>query len=112
MGYQALKGYRYNPMLRVGRNTICPFCKSGKKFKKCCLPKAPPVLTVKAAREMEKTLKLVGVSSPETKMTLEGFDEEGNLISEKMVLKGTDPITSEKFYSSVRHKINKRKYLT
>jgi hypothetical protein len=30
--------YRKPPTLRVGRNQLCP-CKSGKKFKHCCLPK-------------------------------------------------------------------------
>lgn len=30
--------YRKPPTLRVGRNQPCP-CKSGKKFKHCCLPK-------------------------------------------------------------------------
>jgi len=30
--------YRKSPTLRISRNQPCP-CKSGKKFKYCCLPK-------------------------------------------------------------------------
>jgi hypothetical protein len=26
-------------MSDIGRNQICPLCNSGKKYKKCCLPK-------------------------------------------------------------------------
>lgn len=38
--YKAAEGYLSNPLLKFPRNDPCP-CKSGKKFKKCCLPKQP-----------------------------------------------------------------------
>lgn len=33
------KGYVRHPLLRLPRNGPCPCDKTGKKFKKCCLPK-------------------------------------------------------------------------
>ena len=33
-------GFVWNPILKVERNRQCP-CMSGKKFKRCCLPKLP-----------------------------------------------------------------------
>lgn len=38
---------------RVGRNEPCP-CKSGKKFKKCCMLRFKPPLTQLARKELEK----------------------------------------------------------
>ena len=52
MGYVPPEGYVWNPLRAYPRNLFCP-CTSGKKFKKCCLPKMPA--TVKA--EDEKMLK-------------------------------------------------------
>lgn len=57
MGYSPKKGYTYNPMLRVNRNTICPFCESGKKFKKCCLPITVLVVPKEQALKVEMALK-------------------------------------------------------
>jgi hypothetical protein len=37
--------YRKSPTLRVSRNKPCP-CKSGKKFKHCCLPKVQVLETL------------------------------------------------------------------
>ena len=38
------KGYVWNPMRDLPPNMACP-CKSGKKFKKCCLPVSPRVIS-------------------------------------------------------------------
>ncbi len=38
-----MDGYAWNPLAKYPRNEDC-FCKSRKKFKKCCLPKVQPVV--------------------------------------------------------------------
>lgn len=41
------EGFMWNPLLKLPRNSPCP-CKSGKKFKKCHLPKMTRMLPLKA----------------------------------------------------------------
>lgn len=41
--YAPMKGYEWNKMRSLPRNGPC-ICDSGKKFKKCCLDKLPPVV--------------------------------------------------------------------
>ena len=45
-----LKGYEWNPLLKLPRNSKCP-CKSGKKFKACCLQTLPKAITSKLAAD-------------------------------------------------------------
>lgn len=41
-------GYAWNPLRQIPRNNPCP-CRSGRKFKACCLNTLPPVVPEKAA---------------------------------------------------------------
>ncbi len=44
----SLKGWAPNPLMQLPRNMQCP-CKSGKKWKACCLPLTKPyVLEINA----------------------------------------------------------------
>lgn len=53
--------------LKVGRNDLCP-CKSGKKYKQCCMQKA----TLATQRKFKAT-----VLSNKVKAATQGTDEEG-----------------------------------
>lgn len=48
-------GYVWNPTLNYPRNSPC-FCKSGKKFKKCCLSLIPPTCTKEKALEFKQAI--------------------------------------------------------
>ena len=47
-------GFVWNPLLKLPRNMACP-CKSGKKWKVCCLPVTKHVIPRDAFDEYQKT---------------------------------------------------------
>ena len=49
-------GMTWNPLLKYPPNNLCP-CLSGKKFKKCCLPKVKKVIPNELAEKISKMLK-------------------------------------------------------
>jgi len=53
------KGYEWNPLRKWPRNDAC-FCKSGKKFKKCCDGKLEHVVTNAKAIELKKAMQFYG----------------------------------------------------
>jgi hypothetical protein len=48
MAFKPAPGLTWNPLRTLDPNRKCP-CQSGIKFKKCCLDKLAPVVTVKEA---------------------------------------------------------------
>lgn len=48
-------GFQLNPLLKLEPNRPCP-CLSGVKFKRCCRPKLPPVLTDAIANEWKRQM--------------------------------------------------------
>jgi len=56
--YKLLPGYAYNPLKKLARNMPCP-CKSGKKFKKCCLLTLPEAVKKETANILLKALPLI-----------------------------------------------------
>lgn len=54
--YKPSPGYAYNPALTWGRNKPC-LCKSGKKFKRCCLYKIARVILLTEAKKIDKYMK-------------------------------------------------------
>src|SRR3954464_10524091 len=50
-------GHAWNPLRTLPRNNPCP-CRSGKKFKKCCLPTLPQAVSQKHAEEFKQQIKL------------------------------------------------------
>ncbi len=44
MAWKPKEGYEHNPLLTLPRNKPCP-CRSGKKFKACCLDKLPRIVS-------------------------------------------------------------------
>lgn len=49
-------GFDWNPLHELPRNRACP-CRSGEKFKKCCLPKLPPIVPEKIAETYRTQMK-------------------------------------------------------
>lgn len=84
-------GFTHNPLLKLPRNMPCP-CRSLKKFKVCCLPKLPQVVSIKDAelyREQMERPNLTFVTH-ENKELLRAaaelkpyFEEQARLESEK-----------------------------
>lgn len=54
-------GFKYNPLLKFPRNNPCP-CKSGKKFKVCCLSTLPQCVTDQEADSYEKAMAQPGLT--------------------------------------------------
>ena len=48
-------GFTYNPLLKFPRNSPCP-CRSGKKFKQCCLTRIPQIVKVEDAKSFEEQM--------------------------------------------------------
>lgn len=48
LGMKVMPGWAWNPLLTLPRNQPCP-CRSGLKFKTCCLRKLPKVVTIQDA---------------------------------------------------------------
>lgn len=54
---RALKAdYAYNPLLSLPRNSLCP-CRSGEKFKRCCLPTLPRAVTIVEANTFKEQME-------------------------------------------------------
>lgn len=51
-----------NPFLGLPRNETCVFCKSGKKYKRCCLSRQPREMLEHQAEEARHFMKLGGYS--------------------------------------------------
>ena len=51
-----LPGFEWNPLLTLPRNRLCP-CLSAKKFKLCCLPRLPKVVTKEHAEQFKAQMK-------------------------------------------------------
>lgn len=51
-----IPGFQYNPLTKFPRNNPCP-CRSGKKFKVCCLSKLPPVVSNEEAAKYTEQMK-------------------------------------------------------
>lgn len=49
------EGFEFNPWRSIPRNDPCP-CGSGKKFKKCCLPRCPLAVEKDVAAELRKEM--------------------------------------------------------
>lgn len=49
-------GFTHNPLLKLDRNIPCP-CRSLKKFKKCCLPKLPQVVSIADAEKFREQME-------------------------------------------------------
>lgn len=45
-----------NPCLKFPRNGVCPICDSGRKYKKCCLPRMPRRITPSEREGIRKWL--------------------------------------------------------
>jgi hypothetical protein len=48
-------GFTYNPLLKFPRNSPCP-CRSGKKFKQCCLTRIPQIVKVEDAKSFKEQM--------------------------------------------------------
>ena len=60
IGYFPKSGFKRNPIKDcVGRNDSC-VCLSGKKFKKCCMLKIPPIVTELEAQVITQELIDIG----------------------------------------------------
>lgn len=55
-GMKLMKGFSWNPLINLPRNNLCP-CKSGKKFKVCCLLVLPRVVTNENANYYKKQME-------------------------------------------------------
>lgn len=54
--YKPKPGFAFNPLkTAVGRNDPC-ICLSGLKFKKCCLPTLPEIVTIEVGEQISKEL--------------------------------------------------------
>lgn len=51
--YAPKPGFGWNPLRKLDRNGPC-VCDSGKKYKKCCLPKMPDVLPAETIAKLWK----------------------------------------------------------
>lgn len=56
MAHRLNKGYVWNPMRSLPPNLSCP-CGSGQKFKKCCLPISPRVISKNWEKEWNEAKK-------------------------------------------------------
>ncbi len=54
--YMPSQGFTYHPALKYGRNKPC-LCKSGKKFKNCCLNKLARVISKAEAKKIDQYMK-------------------------------------------------------
>ncbi len=50
-----LKGYAWNPLRKLPRNKPCP-CRSGLKFKRCCLANLQPIIPESAAEAYKEQM--------------------------------------------------------
>jgi len=53
---EPIPGFARNPLLTLPRNQACP-CRSGKKFKRCCLKVIPGVVTELMAKDFAAQMK-------------------------------------------------------
>lgn len=56
LAMKPMKGFTWNPLRTLPRNSLCP-CLSGQKFKKCCLNKLPLVVAEKVAEDFKEQMK-------------------------------------------------------
>ncbi len=50
------KGFAYNPLLKYPRNNPCP-CGKPLKYKRCCLPRLPPLVSNAEAERYSAQMK-------------------------------------------------------
>lgn len=62
IGLKVLPGYKFNPILRHPRNAPC-YCKSGLKFKKCCLLTAKTVVPDDVAAAVTPLVNMIRYSN-------------------------------------------------
>jgi hypothetical protein len=57
MGRKSAKGYTWNPLMKIGRNTKPCICGKDVKFKNCCLKVMPSVLKEEQVKALFKDKK-------------------------------------------------------
>lgn len=68
--YKLEEGFSWNPLAKYPRNSEC-FCKSGKKFKKCCFTKVKPAI------KTEDIQGILASIAKGHKIVLEDVEQEG-----------------------------------
>lgn len=77
--YKLKDGFSWNPLANFPRNEDC-FCKSGKKFKKCCLAIVQPVVATKDIPMIEKALRF----GHRIKLSANPNEEHANKVTDEL----------------------------
>lgn len=85
-------GLAWNPLRGFPRNKQC-FCKSGKKAKRCCLPRMWPALPIEEVKKIKAAWP--EILSGETKVTMKLAESTDDVAATKYTLKPAHELISK-----------------